>query len=102
MRTIQLFQDAAERQSFAAGEIIFYEGELGSLMYIIVSGEVEITLHGRVLDTIGAGGIIGEMALMMQHLVVRQQLPAPRVCWCRSMSSASPSWSGRHPCSPCR
>lgn len=64
MRTIQLFQDAAERQSFAAGEIIFCEGELGSLMYIIVSGEVEITLHGRVLDTIGAGGIIGEMALI--------------------------------------
>lgn len=33
-------------------------------MYGVVEGEVEITLRGKHLDTIEAGGIFGELALV--------------------------------------
>lgn len=64
MQTIQLFQNATNGQSFAADEIIFREGDIGNLMYVVVNGEVEIRLQDRLLDSIGPGGIIGEMALI--------------------------------------
>ncbi len=33
-------------------------------MYAVVEGEVQIVLRGKVLETIGEGGIFGELALL--------------------------------------
>jgi CRP-like cAMP-binding protein len=33
-------------------------------MYVVTEGEVEISLRGRVLETVHAGGIFGELALI--------------------------------------
>lgn len=49
---------------FQAGDIIFHEGETGDLAYSVIDGEVEIVHNGLVLDTVGADGIVGEMALV--------------------------------------
>jgi CRP/FNR family cyclic AMP-dependent transcriptional regulator len=50
--------------SFAPGEVIFREGDKGDKMYVVRSGEVEIVLHGKVIETVARGGIFGEMALI--------------------------------------
>ena len=56
------------RRTFAAGTVIFQEGDPGDNAFIIEAGEVEITFQrqGRRvrMATLGAGEIFGEMALI--------------------------------------
>jgi len=49
---------------YAAGEIIFAQGQPGDVMYVVKEGEVEIRLGKKVVDTIGPEGFFGEMALI--------------------------------------
>ena len=49
---------------FATGDVIFAEGDKGDAMYVIRSGEVAIECGGHVMETLGPGGIFGEMALI--------------------------------------
>ncbi|MGC2410280.1 MAG: cyclic nucleotide-binding domain-containing protein [Methyloceanibacter sp.] len=49
---------------FAASEVIFSEGDKGDAMYVVRSGEVVIERGGRPMETLGGGGIFGEMALI--------------------------------------
>jgi len=55
-------------QVFKKGEVIFREGDPGEVMFVIRSGSVKISIasHGveRVLAVLGAGDIVGEMALL--------------------------------------
>jgi CRP/FNR family cyclic AMP-dependent transcriptional regulator len=47
-----------------AGETIFKEGEEAKELYVIKAGQVEIQLGNRVLATLDANDIFGEMALI--------------------------------------
>jgi CRP/FNR family transcriptional regulator, cyclic AMP receptor protein len=49
---------------FAADDVIFSEGDKGDVMYVVRSGEVAIAHQGHVMETLGGGGIFGEMALI--------------------------------------
>ncbi len=49
---------------FAAGEIIFREGDPGEEFFVIRRGEVEIRSGNRLLETLGENEIFGEMALI--------------------------------------
>jgi CRP-like cAMP-binding protein len=72
-----LFESAGRAESFAAGQSIFEEDEkaAGGLfsrksaarMYFLVSGEVALTMGGKPLDTIKAGEVFGEMAVLTDH-----------------------------------
>jgi len=62
--TINFLKREREIRSFQAGQPIFSEGEAGDVMYAVVEGEVQIVLRGQVLETIGEGGIFGELALL--------------------------------------
>lgn len=65
MPTFTLFRNEPDIRSFAAGDLIFAEGQSGdSVMYAVVDGEVDIIQHERVLETIPPGGVFGEMALL--------------------------------------
>lgn len=61
--TIDLFRKE-EATHFAAGEVIFREGEIGEAMYAIQEGEVELRIGDAVLEVLGPGQIVGEMALV--------------------------------------
>jgi CRP/FNR family cyclic AMP-dependent transcriptional regulator len=43
---------------------ILVEGSSGSVMYVVLEGSASIAIKGKVIETIGAGGIFGEMALV--------------------------------------
>jgi CRP-like cAMP-binding protein len=60
----KLFLNAKEYELYDAGEIIFREGQTGDVMYVVQSGEVEISVAGRTVEIVGAGGLLGEMALI--------------------------------------
>lgn len=66
MATVDTFKYAKEAQDFSAGDVIFNDGDPGDVMYIVQAGELEVLYRGKVIETVGAGGIVGEMALVDQ------------------------------------
>jgi len=62
--TINILKREKEVRSFRAGQSVFSEGQPGDVMYAVTEGEVKIVLHGQLLETIGEGGIFGELALL--------------------------------------
>ena len=53
-----------ERRVIDAGEPVFFEHQAGAEMYVVVSGRLDVLSYGKVLETVGPGGIVGEMALI--------------------------------------
>lgn len=68
MDLLEAFRDSNDLVRFAAGEVIMAEGERGELMYVVLEGEVTITLKGKVLATASSGEIVGEMSLINSGL----------------------------------
>jgi len=50
--------------SYDNGDTILREGQVGVLMYVVLKGKVTIRAGGTQLETVGPGGIFGEMALV--------------------------------------
>lgn len=46
------------------GQIIFKAGDKGTAMYIVRSGNVQLKAGDTILETVGRGGCLGEMALI--------------------------------------
>jgi len=61
---IHLFDKDKDAQLFRADSMVFHEGEAGQQMFAVLDGSVDIIIHGQVVETIGAGGVFGEMALI--------------------------------------
>lgn len=64
MPGVTLFQNDPGAETFTAGQAFFKVGEPGEAMYVVVEGEVDLTLRGKHLETVSPGGIFGEMALI--------------------------------------
>jgi CRP-like cAMP-binding protein len=64
MTQIHLFQHASQTSHFAAGELIFQQGESGDVLYVITAGHVDIVDHGICIATLGVGELLGEMAFI--------------------------------------
>ena len=63
MERITLFKHA-DATTVEAGSVIFKEGDAGGVMYAVVDGEIDLERNGTVIETVGAGGILGELALI--------------------------------------
>ena len=59
-----LASNGVSLQTFAPGEKIFVTEDDASVMYVVRSGRVNIMASGVVLETVGPGGLFGEMALI--------------------------------------
>lgn len=64
MPTINTFRYESDVVSFSPGQTIFQEGEPGEVMYVVQEGEVDILVHGQLVETVGPGGVVGEMGLI--------------------------------------
>ena len=64
IKTIEIFQKPPSPQTFAPGEVIFKEGETGDLMYGVISGEVEMYIDGKLVETIKEADLFGEGAII--------------------------------------
>src|SRR5215831_2580605 len=61
---ISLFRNATDFKSFAAVQIIFKESEPGDVMYAVIEGTVDVLVRDKLLNSLGPGDIVGEMALI--------------------------------------
>lgn len=59
-----IFEHSHNVQEFKAGTTIFKEGTPGNLLYVILDGQVELSLAGDPIEVLGPGEIFGEMALI--------------------------------------
>ena len=75
IRGVPLFAEADDRfleqlagefmeRTFAAGDTIAEEGEVGRTFIVIEKGEVTVTVHGQEVTRLGPGDSFGEMALI--------------------------------------
>ncbi len=55
-------------REYKAGETIFREGDRGTEFYVVQRGRVRILTGNRLLETLGANEIFGEMALIDDSL----------------------------------
>lgn len=67
MRTEGLFLNAPTRRTVSAGQAIYVEGDVGTHMYGIVSGAVELRKGSVVVASLGPNDVFGERALI-DHL----------------------------------
>jgi CRP/FNR family transcriptional regulator, cyclic AMP receptor protein len=61
-----LFASEENPRICEAGETIFQEYDMGAEMYVVLEGEVELSIGGTVVETLGRGEPFGEMALIDQ------------------------------------
>jgi CRP/FNR family cyclic AMP-dependent transcriptional regulator len=52
--------------TFLRNQVILEEGQVGTRMYAVLEGRVAVTIGGAVVDRIGPGGVLGELALIDQ------------------------------------
>jgi eukaryotic-like serine/threonine-protein kinase len=51
-----------------AGSVIIREGDHGDSFYLLISGEVSVTLSGKQLNTVKPGGCFGEILYFTEHI----------------------------------
>jgi len=61
---INLFRNSTDYKAYPAGTVIFKKGDAGDFMYVVKEGSVALKLGDTVLETVDAGGLFGEMALI--------------------------------------
>jgi len=61
---MDLFLRAMKKESESRGTFIMKEGEPGAKLYVVESGDLEVTIHGEVIRTMHRGALIGELALL--------------------------------------
>ena len=63
---LEMFADERNPRVCEAGEAIFRAFDMGFEMYVVLEGQVELTIDSKVLEILGPGEPFGEMALIDQ------------------------------------
>jgi CRP/FNR family transcriptional regulator, cyclic AMP receptor protein len=66
--------------SYLRNQIILEEGQAGTRMYVVLEGRVAVTIGGKVVDRVSAGGVFGELALIDQAPRVASAVAEDNVC----------------------
>ena len=102
MIEINIFRHASDAQAVPAGHVLFREGDPGDTMFAVAEGEVELTVAGDVVEDVGPGGILGELALVDHAPRSATAIAKTATRWCRSTPIASATWSTSTRRSRCR
>ncbi len=80
LQTVQIFQKNCQPLIFKAGEVIFQQGETGYVMYGIIEGEVQFSVNGKNAESLTAGDVFGEGALVHPNHQRRSTATAKTDC----------------------
>jgi CRP/FNR family transcriptional regulator, cyclic AMP receptor protein len=78
---------AARKQTFAAGDVLFRQGDESNSIHLIVSGHLEVTIStsdgaSNTLTVLGPGAWFGDLAM------ARGPIPQPRMATIRALDTA--------------
>jgi CRP-like cAMP-binding protein len=65
--SINLFNSDPNAEKFSAGQTVFREEERGDHMFAVIKGSVDLIIKDKVVETVGPGGVFGEMALVEEQ-----------------------------------
>ena len=68
MDLLEVFKDSEDQVAFPAGTVVLTEGQEGNNMYVVMEGELTISLEGKPLGVARPGEIVGEMALINSEI----------------------------------
>lgn len=63
-KILNALQSIGSTRTYEPGNRVFAEGTPGDSMYVVLDGNIEISVKGKSLEVAGRGAIIGEMALI--------------------------------------
>jgi CRP-like cAMP-binding protein len=101
MDLLEIFKDFEALETFPAGATIIEEGAEGNVMYVVVEGEVSITLKDKEIAIASQGEIVGEMALISSDLRSATVTATTDCRWPRSTRPASNPCCATCRISPC-
>ena len=64
MSSIDYLQGEPNQISLLENDLVFSEGQPGDNMYAVMEGQIDLLVGGKTLETLGPGGVFGEMALI--------------------------------------
>ena len=64
MTKFSMLRQEENSQKFKRGAVIFKEGEPANVMYVVLSGVVDLQLNGITVNQVSEDQIFGEMALI--------------------------------------
>ena len=64
MDLLEVFKESTDLVSYPSGSVIFEEGGDAEFMYVVMEGEINLSLHGQTIAVVSPGAIVGEMALL--------------------------------------
>ena len=64
MSIIDLLPSETPLYTVQPDHVVFAQGDPGEQMYVVVDGEVDVLLDGKLIETVRVGGVFGEMALI--------------------------------------
>ena len=68
MDLLDVFKGSDDVLELPAGAVIAVEGEEGDHMYVVMKGEIAISIRGRTVAMALPGEIVGEMALINSNI----------------------------------
>ena len=64
MPDLSMFASIVEPKQYPVGHWFFHPGDAGDVMYIVLSGEVNIVINEKIVEVVRPGGMFGEMAVI--------------------------------------
>src|SRR5262249_31902683 len=61
---VEALRGAVDAFELSSGEVLFLEGEKGHRMYVLLEGRMDVVVGRTLVETVGEGDIVGEMALI--------------------------------------
>jgi len=74
LKSIDLFSEIPENDlltlamefetiQYSSGKVVINQGDIGTSMYVLINGEVDVNIDGKVVATLGEKNIFGELAI---------------------------------------
>src|SRR3974390_3390507 len=64
MARITILHNSRDAIDVPAGQLLFTQGDTAEQMYVVLEGDIEISINGTVVGHAGPGESLGEMALI--------------------------------------